>query len=1089
LICGDKELPAMRGEAIAKPPVRVPFLRLDELFEHYARRSPDAAAILAPDRSALSYGALHQQISYVRGALRAIGLGRHDCVAVALPNGPEIAVAVLGVAASATCLPTNPAYATEELDRFFADLRPRALITQIDSPAHRVALSRGIRVVELSTTGNLQAGLFTLTSDNGTLAGDHGSTPPRETVSPSDVALLMTTSGTTSRPKIVPSTHANICTAACSWGTALALTEADRCLNVMPLFHGHGLIGTVLASLAAGGSVVCTPGCDTHSFFGWLTEFRPTWYSAVPTMHQAILTEARRHRRRSEDYQLRLVRSGSAPLPPRIIAELEQTFATCVIEFCGITETAASPVACNPLPPRPRKVGSIGVPVELDVAIIGDDGALQPSGQSGQVIVRGASLMSGYDADPIATKAAFAGDWFKTGDLGFFDDDGYLFLTGRIKEIINRGGQKISPPQVDEVLLEHPAVAEAVTFAVPHPTLGEDVAAAVVLRPQAAASPKDIRQFAMGRLAAFKVPRQVQIVLEIPKGPTGKVLRVGLAHKLGLAAGTATAQASISPRTQLEKTLARIWAEVLQVEQVGLHDNFFALGGDSLLATRVLIRLSEITHFEVEVSDIFEAPTVAEMAERIETSTHAAGSRTLLAIDRVPRQNGVVAASFAQERVWELKNLLPELPFFNVLYALRVTSPCDVAILERGINEIVRRHEILRTTFTAVDGRFVQVIAPELIVPLRFDDLRTLSRLKMEAAVHELIQEELSHSFVLERGPLIRAHLVRLAELSHLLLIAMPGIIEDGWSLGVLVNELATLYDAFSAGRPSPLAPLPLQFADFADWQRRWQSYPDIVAQLTYWEEQLHDPLPLLKLARGRRRRQIDDFTTARRQVAVPPALSDAAKDFSQREGVTLFVTLVAALKTVLLRYTGVDDLRVATDIANRNRPGTEGLIGPIANTVILRTSLRGDPIVREVIRRVRETTLGALANQDIPFEAVVEALERDRAINPAAVAQVKMSLLGSSLRAVAGSDHGLAFEEVVPGMALPLVTMTTFDVTLTFRDTSKGLVGTCVYKPHLLGAEAVDRLLQDFQEVLQCMVLQPERPISVIAASSNQRK
>ena len=438
--------------------------------------------------------------------------------------------------------------------------------------------------------------------------------------------------------------------------------------------------------------------------------------------------------------------------------------------------------------------------------------------------------------------------------------------------------------------------------------------------------------------------------------------------------------------------------------------------------------------------------------------------------------------------MWQLKNVLPELPFFNVLYVLRVTSPCDVAILERSINEIVRRHEILRTTFTAVDGRCVQVIAPELIVPLRFDDLQTLPPLKIEAAVQELVREDLSHSFVLERSPLICTRLVRLAERSHLLLIAMAGVIEDGWSLGVLVNELATLYEAFSAGRASPLAPLPIQYADFADWERRWRSYPSIVAQLTYWEEQLRDPLPVIKLNGGRRKRKIDHFTTARRPVALPATLSEAAKNFSQREGVTLFMTLMAALKTLLLHYTGLDDLRVATDVAKRNRPGAEGLIGPIANTVILRTSLRGDPSVREVIRRVRATTLGALANQDIPFEAVVEALERDRAIDPASVAQVKMSLLSPSSRAVAVSDHGLGLEEVVPGMALPLVTMTTFDVTLILRDSAKGLVGTCVYKPDLFGAEAVDRMLQDFQQVLECMIAQPERPISEIALSSSQQ-
>lgn len=1079
----------MRDELAAKPQIPVPFLLLSELFEHHARRIPDAAAIFAPGRSALSYGALHQQISYVGGALWAMGLGRHDRVAVVLPNGPEMAVAVLGAAASATCLPMNPAYGAEELDRYFGELRPRALITQADSPARRVALSRGVRVVELSTTADMQAGLFTLTSDNATLTSNHGSAPSRETADPNDVALLMTTSGTTSRPKIVPSTHVNICTAAYSWRTALTLTETDRCLNVMPLFHGHGLIGTLLASLTAGASVVCTPGLDTQQFWAWLTEFRPTWYSAVPTMHQAILAEARRHRERRANHRLRFVRSGSARMPPHVFAELEQTFSTCVIEFCGITETAASPVACNPLPPRPRKVGSIGVPVELDVAIMDERGASLPSGQTGQVFVRGASVMSGYDGDPVATEAAFAGDWFKTGDLGFFDDDGYLFLAGRLKEIINRGGEKIAPPQVDEVLLEHPAVAEAVTFAVPHPTLGEDVAAAVVLRPRAKATPKDIRQFAMGRLAAFKVPRQVQIVTEIPKGPTGKVQRVGLAAKLGLTTGTAIPQASISPRTPLEKTLAGIWAEVLQVEEVGLHDNFFALGGDSLLTTRALIRLHEIMHVQVEFSSIFEAPTVAELAEHIETLIPAAAAPKIpLAIDRAPRQNGVAAASFAQERVWELQNLLPELPFFNVLYALRVTSPCDVAILERSINEIVRRHEILRTSFTAADGRCVQVIAPELIVPLTFDDLRALPRSKIEAAVHEFVQEELSHSFVLERGPLIRTHLVRLAERSHLLLIAMPGIIEDGWSLGVLVNELATLYDAFSAGRASPLAPLSIQYADFADWQRRWRSCADIVAQLTYWEEQLHDPLPVMRLTKGRRKKKIDDFTTAWRPVAFPAKLSEAAKEFSQREGVTLFMTLMAALKALLHRYTGASDLRVATDVANRNRPQTEGLIGPIANTVIVRTSLRGDPSAREVLRRVRATTLGALANQDIPFEAVVDALERDRATDPAAVAQVKMSLLGSSLRAVTGSDHGLTFEEVVPGMMLPLVTMTTFDVIFTLRDSARGLVGTCVYKPHLFGTDAVDRLLQDFQQVLEQMVAQPELPISVIAVSSKQR-
>ena len=1060
----------------------VPFSCLPHLLERQAKRIPGAPAILALGRAPLTYGRLYQQVDKVGHALRAMGIGRHDRIAVVLPNGPEMAVAILTVASSAACAPMNPAYGAEELDRYFADLRPRALITQagIDSPARRVALSRGIRVIELSATFDAEAGVFTL-------EGRHWRMRSHESVSGGDVALLLFTSGTTSQPKIVPLTQVNICTSAYSSAAAVALGETDRCLNVLPLFHGHGLIATVLASLAAGASVVCTPGCDVNSFFAWLTAFRPTWYSAVPTMHQAILAQARHARERAADCRLRLVRSASAPLPPRVFADLERTFETSVIEFYGMTETASSPVACNPLPPRQRKPGSVGLPVGLDVGIMDEGGALLHDGQIGQVVVRGASVMPGYDRDPTATRAAFAGDWFKTGDRGFFDADGYLFLAGRTQEIINRGGEKIAPREVDEVLLEHPAVAEAVTFAVPHATLGEDVASAVVLRPQAAATPKDIRQFTVGRIADFKVPRQVLIVGELPKGSTGKVQRVGLAVKLGLASH-AMPQTFVAPRTPLEKELAALWAEILQVERVGIRDDFFALGGDSLLASRVLTYMHQSMHLKVEVSRFFEAPTVAEMAGHLETLIQTDQARPLSsAIVPIVREDGL-PASFAQERLWKLQHALPGLPFFNILYALRLTSPFDMAVLERSINEIVRRHEILRTTFAAADGRYVQVIAPQLTVPLTFNDLHALSKSKKERVAHQLIQDEVLHSFDLAQGPLFRTGLVRLAEREHLLLFTMHQVISDGWSLGVLVEELAALYDAFSTRKASPLPPPSTQYADFAHWQRHWLSHPDIVAQLAYWREQLHGPLPLMKLANARLRRTIDGFRTARREVALPPSLSEGVKRFSHREGGTLFMALVAGLKTLLHRYVGQDDLRVATNVANRNRPGTEELIGPLANTVILRTNLGGDPSLREVMRRVRATTLAAFAHQDLPFEQLAEILEHEHAIKPAALAQVMILLQNATLRPVAGSADTLTFEEANPSMLLPLVTLTTFDVILMLRESAHGLVGCCVYNPHLFRAMTIDRLLRDFQGVLKHMVTQPERPISAISVSLNEK-
>jgi acyl-CoA synthetase (AMP-forming)/AMP-acid ligase II len=1062
------------------PGLSLPFVCLPDLLAHQAQRIPDAPAILALGRAPLTYRGLYQHVDTMGRTLRAMGIGRRDRIAVVLLNGPELPVAILTVAASAVCAPTNPAFGTEELEGYFADLRPRALITTagIDSPARRAALACGVRVIELSAALDAEAGLFTL-------AGEQGSAPSDEPVGADDTALLLPTSGTTSRPKIVVQRHAGICASAYAHGAALALTESDRCLNVLPLFHGHGLTGTVVASLAAGSSVVCTPGFDVSRFSVWLTAFEPTWYSAVPTMHQAILAQARHTHERLADSRLRFVRSSSASLAPGVFAELERTFQSPVIEWYGMTEVTSSPIACNPLPPRQRKAGSVGLPVALDVAIMDEQGALLPGGRTGEVVVRGASVTKGYDRNPQATKAAFAGDWLKTGDLGYFDDDGYLFLVGRSREMINRGGEKIAPQEIDEVLLDHPAVAEAVTFAVPHATLGEDVASAIVLRPNAAATPKEIRQFAVERIADFKVPRQVLIVSEIPKGPTGKIQRVGLAAKLGVANGGSVPQNFIAPRTPIEKALVEIWAEVLQLEQVGVHDDFFALGGDSLLATRILLRLHETLHVDVEISGIFEASSVGEMAEHIEMLIQAGQSaRTPSAIVRLRRENGVGPSSIAQERLYKLQQALPDVPFFNVLYPLRLTSAVDAAVLERSINEIVRRHEILRTTFTVVDGRYVQVIAPQLIVPLACDDLRAEPRSKNKAVGHQVIQEEVLHSFDLAKGPLIRARLVRLGEQEHLFLISMHQIICDGWSLGVFVEELVALYDAFSGGEVSTLAPLSIQYADFAQWQRHWHSNPDVVAQLEYWREQLRGPISVMRLATARPKRKSDDFRTARREVALSADLSEAAKRFAHEQGGTLFMALIAAFKTLLHRYTGEDDLRVATNVANRNRAETERLIGPLVNTVILRTSLDGDPSPREVMRRVRATTLGAFANQDLPFQEVVAALRREGAIKPAALAPVMMWLQNTALRPLASSGDELAFEEAVPSMLLPLVTITSFDVILMLRESAQGLVGTCVYKPHLFGARTIDRLFLDFRKVLEHMIVQPERPVSEIQLS-----
>lgn len=1066
----------MLDDVRAKPKVSVPFLRLNDLFEHHAGLRPGAAAILAPGRRPLSYARLYRHIGEVGRALRTVGIGCEDRVAMMLPNGPELALAIFSVASNAACAVVNPVYAADEIERYFDVLHLRALVIPagVDSPARRVALARGLRVIELTAASDAEAGLFTLST------ADPGKPSP-DSLGPGRIALFILTSGTTARPKIVPLTHTNICSSAYSSVACCALTDTDRGLNVLPLFHCHGLVDTVLAPLAAGAGVVCTPGCDVKSFFGWLRDFGVKWYSAVPTMHQAILGQVRLHPEDVENLELRFVRSASAPLPPNVFAELERTLAITVAEFYGMTETAGAPIASNPLPPARRKAGSCGKPVGLDVAIMGESGGLLPHGKTGQVVIGGPSVTLGYDGDPAATAAAFDGDWFKTGDLGFFDDEGYLFLVGRSREMINRGGEKVTPREIDEVLLEHPAVAEAVTFAVPHPTLGEDVAVAIVLRPHAKATKKNIQQFVMSRLAKFKVPRQVLFLKELPKSATGKVRRIGLAAKLGLASGVVAPQASVAPRTPLENVLAGIWADVLGREQVGIHDDFFALGGDSLLAAQAMTSIYETMQLKVEVAGLFDAPTVAEMAEHLEKLIQAGNAKQpSLNIARAS-QGDAPPASPAQERLWHLHRALPDLPFFNILYVLRVTSAIDITILERALNEIVHRHGTLRTTFAAAGERLVQIIAPRLTVPLDVSDFRKLSKPGKERAGHRTVEQELLHSFDLERGPLMRTRLLRLAEKEALLLLCMHQSLVDGRSVGLLAEELAALYKAFAAGKPAPFAPPPIQFADFAAWQREWRSRPDGAAQLGYWRERLSGPLPAVTLATARSGRVTDDFRTAERDLVLPARLADAVREFSHREGGTLFMALVAGLMTLMHRKSGTDDVRVATNVANRSRPGSERLIGPLVNTVILRTRLDGNPTPREVLRRVRSTTLAAYAHQDLPFEDLSESLARDQGVDPADLARVMILLHNAALRRVANSGDGFAYEEADPNLRMPLVTTTTYDVILTLREGARGLVGSCIYKPQLFNAKLIDRLLSNFRSVLKSMVTHPERPISTI--------
>ena len=495
------------------------------LFSH----ATDHPAIGSPGRPDMSQTELRDQVGETVAALNRFGVGRNDRVAIVLDNGPEMATAFIGIAGAATAAPLNPGYKEGEFAFYLEDLQAKALVVAAGNQTAALAAAAGLRIPVITLRPGSKAGQYTL-------EGPAGEAPllggPSEA---DDVALILHTSGTTSRPKIVPLSQANVAQSASNIAATLAFTDADRSLNIMPLFHIHGLIAGLLAPLSAGAFVSCTTGFNALKFFAWMDEVHPTWYTAVPTMHQTILMRAAQNADIIDRNPLRFLRSSSSSMPVAVIHELEKTFSAPLIEAYGMTE-AAHQMASNPLPPLARKPGSVGRGAGPEVAIMDEAGALLGPDTQGEIVIRGANVTAGYENNPIANAENFTAGWFRTGDLGVMDSEGYLSISGRIKEIINRGGEKISPREIDEILMDHPAVGQAVTFGIPHDKLGEEVGAAIVLKEGAATTEREIRDFVSARAADFKTPRKIVILDEIPKGATGKIQRIGLAAKLGLGA-------------------------------------------------------------------------------------------------------------------------------------------------------------------------------------------------------------------------------------------------------------------------------------------------------------------------------------------------------------------------------------------------------------------------------------------------------------------------------------------------------------------------------------------------------------------------
>jgi acyl-CoA synthetase (AMP-forming)/AMP-acid ligase II/thioesterase domain-containing protein/acyl carrier protein len=584
-----------------------------------AETQPNHPAIVSSGFAAFSYLELQSLIDHVRAALRGSGFGRNTRIAIAMPNGTQAALGIVAVSCSAVGIPVNPKQTLREIEACFDALRPDAVLLAKgdDSDARRAAESKGVAIIEATPTTDGTIGFSLAKPRNGAVPATEADEPD-----PKAAAFILQTSGSAAEPKLIPFSHRNMLAAAARLQSWFNLTPQDRCLSVSPPFYSHGLKVTLLAPLLTGGTVTFPADAAKFDYAEWFEDLRPTWYSAGPTLHRMIFDQTQSNADAQTGHSLRFILSGGAPLPRNVLEGLQDALGVPVVEHYGSSEAAQ--IAANLPQPGRSKFGTCGIPWPGTVIIAGEDGEPLPANQQGEILVGGPTLISGYLNAPALNEACFVNDWFKTGDLGSLDDDGFLTLHGRISDVINRGGEKISPLEIDDALLRHPAVAEAAAFAIPHERLGEDVAAAVVLRAGMTANPVELRRYLQDQLASYKIPRRVLIRNELPKGKTGKVLRRLLVDLLSEKARpeSATKASPVPDHTAAASTLViqmtELWERLLRTTPIALDDDFFEKGGDSLLAVEMLLEVEQLTGRNIPTSILFEARTIRQIAQMLQ---------------------------------------------------------------------------------------------------------------------------------------------------------------------------------------------------------------------------------------------------------------------------------------------------------------------------------------------------------------------------------------------------------------------------------------------------------------------------------------
>jgi amino acid adenylation domain-containing protein/FkbH-like protein/FkbM family methyltransferase len=1064
-------------------------LCIHELFEARVATAPEAIAVVYKDER-VTYAELNRRANQLAHYLRGMGVGTETPVGILLERSVEMVVAVLGVLkAGGAYVPLDPQHPLDRLAWMLEDTGLAVLLTQ-ERLAERMPTHWGHTLY--------------LDADWQQVEEQPDTAPESVGVAASNLAYIIYTSGSTGRPKGTQIEHRGVVNYLTWAREAYALkagegspvhTSLSFDLTVTslfgPLVSGGWVelldeeadveaLGRAMLERGGYGVVKLTPGHLRllSSQFEGLTRFS----SDEPAREAALSLIAQGARA--------LVIGGEQLAADATLWWREHAPQTRLFNEYGPTETV---VGCCVYEVRTNDRSGGAIPIGRPIAntqlyILDKQGEVVPVGVVGELYIGGAGVGRGYLNREELTRERFIENRFKdeagarlyrTGDLARYAGTGEIEYVGRADEQVKVRGFRVELGEIEAVVMEHPSVRESVVILREDDAGDKRLVAYVVgkdAEEDAAGLHEHLREHLRERLPDYMIPAALVVLEAMPLTLNGKIDRKALPAPEQNAGAH---DKYVAPRTPVEEMLAGVWSEVLRVERVGVEDNFFELGGHSLLATQLLSRIREAFGVEIGLKAIFETPHVVDIAAAIETARRKDEGLHEVPLVRVPRDMPL-PLSFAQQRLWFLTHMEPESAFYNTPTALRLHGELNVAALREALSELVRRHESLRTRFVVVNGQPAQVIDEAAPLSLQTIDLSILADDEREAEAGRRATEEARRPFDLSAGPVLRATLLRLSAVEHMVLFTVHHIISDGWSLGILIKEVRALYEAFSNERPSPLAELEIQYADYAVWQRQWLQGEVLETQLDYWRRQLDGAPALLELPTDRPRPAVQVFNGARAAVSIPQDLLSSLKQLSRREGATLYMTLLAAFQALLYRYSEQTDIVVGSPVANRNRGEIEGLIGFFANTLVLRTSLEGNPTFGELLNRVREAALGAYMHQDVPFEKLVEELQPERSLSYQPLFQVLFNFQNTQNAAAMNMQ---TTEQPRFMLKSPSEGSRTskFDLNLALVEHEQGLVGSLEYNTDLFDPATARRMTAHFQTLLKSIAAHPEQSLATL--------